>query len=109
MNYSAFNWALDMLYNAIKKINKAATVSIVFLPALQAPMRGFWSNVPEEYHLYALLVLALLSMLLLVGARYISRPRSTMTRRRKRTLLEKQEFVRTVVKAKKVGDGLVKL
>ena len=44
-NYSVFKWALDMLYDALKK-NKAATVSIVYLPTLQVPMHGFWSNVP---------------------------------------------------------------
>ena len=70
---------------------------------LQAPMRGFWSQVPEDYHLYALLLLSLLSLLLLGAAKFVSRPRSTLSRRRKKTLLEKQDFVRTVVKAKKVS------
>jgi len=69
-----------------------------------APVRGFWSSLPDEYHVYALLTLTALSACLLLAARWVAAARPTMTRGRKRTLLEKQDFVRTVVKAKKVGN-----
>lgn len=72
-----------------------------YLALYLAPVRSFWSRLPEDLHLYALLTLLLLSAGLVVVGRYISRHKPTMTRRRKKLLLEQQEFVRTVVKAKK--------
>lgn len=46
----------------------------------------------------------LLSALLLLLARcVVSRTRATITKRRKKQLKEQQEFVQTVVKAKKVN------
>ena len=45
--------------------------------------------------------LAVLTLLLLLLARWCSRTASTMSRRQKRNLLDKQEYVRNVVKAKK--------
>ena len=81
---------------------------IYFTP--QAPLRGFLGNVPSDYHSYALITMVLLSTFLILMAKWASRRRPTMTRKRKKLLLDQQEFVTTVVKAKKVSahvaDGL---
>lgn len=45
-----------------------------------SPVRGFWSAVPEDYFVYAVGVLAALTAALLLAARWISRPKSTMSR-----------------------------
>ncbi len=67
-------------------------------------MHSFWQNVPEGYHFYGLVVLVSLSLLFLMLAQWVSRKRPTMTRRCKKELEEKQQFVTTVVKAKKVSN-----
>lgn len=69
----------------------------------QSPVRAFWSNLPADYHLYASATLVLLSVGLLMFARYVARTKQTMTRKRKKLLKDQQEFVTTVVKSKKVG------
>jgi hypothetical protein len=52
--------------------------------------------------LYALLAFAFLSFVLILMASYVSRTKPTMTRKRKKLLLDQQEFVTNIVKAKKV-------
>merc|ERR1712008_389978 len=66
-----------------------------------APLRGFLGNVPSDYHSYALITMVLLSTFLILMAKWASRRRPTMTRKRKKLLLDQQEFVTNVVKAKK--------
>merc|ERR1719445_881100 len=66
-----------------------------------SPVRAFWSNLPADYHLYASATLVLLSVGLLMFARYVARTKQTMTRKRKKLLKDQQEFVTTVVKSKK--------
>jgi len=66
-----------------------------------APVRTFWKGVPREYQMYAGIFLVVLTLLLLVMARFSSRLSATLSRKQKRTLLDKQEFVRNVVKSKK--------
>lgn len=66
-----------------------------------APVRTFWSGVPEEYHAYGVVFLAVLVLLLLLVSKYFSRTASTLTRKQKRQLLDKQEYVSNVVKSKK--------
>ncbi|XP_076364102.1 uncharacterized protein LOC143253710 isoform X2 [Tachypleus tridentatus] len=66
-----------------------------------SPVRGFWKGLPEEYHLYALGILLALSVLLLLIAKYMVRLKRTLSRKEKRTLLEKQHYVQNVVKVKK--------
>ena len=65
-------------------------------------MRGFWKSLPVDYHTYALIALVLLSTVLVLMAKWMSRKQPTMTRKRKKLLLDQQEFVKSVVKAKKV-------
>jgi GTPase SAR1 family protein len=66
-----------------------------------APVKTFWKGVHTDYQMYAGVFLIVLTLLLLVLARYSSRTRPTLSRKQKRALLDKQEFVRNVVKAKK--------
>ena len=65
-------------------------------------MRGFWKSLPVDYHTYALMALVFLSTVLVLMAKWMSRKQPTMTRKRKKLLLDQQEFVKSVVKAKKV-------
>jgi len=66
-----------------------------------APVRTFWRGVPEEQQIYAGVFLILLAFLLVYLARASSKMTSTLSRKQKRTLLENQEYVQSVVKAKK--------
>lgn len=66
-----------------------------------APVRAFWSGVPEDYQMYGAGALLLLTLGLLGLAKWTSQTSSTLSRRQKRSLLDKQEYVRNVVKAKK--------
>jgi len=66
-----------------------------------APVRAFWAGVPEDYQVYGALSLLVLTLGLLALARWTSQTSPTLSRRQKRSLLDKQEYVRNVVKAKK--------
>eukprot|EP00093_Oithona_nana_P015071 15071.XXX_797237_791838_1 [CDS] Oithona nana genome sequencing. len=65
------------------------------------PLRGFWSRLPTDYHWYALILMVFISAFLLITAKWVSRRRPTMTRKRKKLLQDQQDFVKTVVKDKK--------
>ena len=45
-----------------------------------SPVRGFWSAVPEDYVVYALATLTMLTAALIAAARWMSRPKATMSR-----------------------------
>jgi len=66
-----------------------------------APVRTFWSGIYEEYQAYAVVFLAGVVLLLLLAAKIFSRTVPTLTRKQKRQLLDKQEYVANVVKTKK--------
>merc|ERR1719412_1322870 len=66
-----------------------------------APVRTFWSGLPSDYQVWAAGGLILLIFVLLTLARWASRTSTTLSRRQKRSLLDKQEYVQNVVKAKK--------
>ena len=63
-----------------------------------------WSVVPEDYYVYAVICLVIISLVLMKAAKYMSRTLPTMTRKRKKQLLEQQDFVATIVKKKKVSS-----
>ena len=69
---------------------------------LQTPLRKFLNSLPDDYYGYALIAMVLLSTVLVLMAKWASRRKATMTRKRKKLLLDQQEFVKSVVKAKKV-------
>ena len=93
--------ALERFFNAFSVLILILIISCFTL--LQAPLRGFLGNVPSDYHSYALITMVLLSTFLILMAKWASRRRPTMTRKRKKLLLDQQEFVTNVVKAKKVS------
>jgi len=66
-----------------------------------APVRTFWSGIYEEYQAYAVVFLAVVVLLLLLAAKVFSRTTPTLTRKQKRQLLDKQDYVANVVKTKK--------
>ena len=59
-----------------------------------APVKTFWAGVPDDYQLWAGLGLVVIIMMLVVLARWTSRTTTTLSRRVKRQLLDKQEYVR---------------
>merc|ERR1719436_2245765 len=65
------------------------------------PIKRCMSSYPADTQLYGGLGLVLTTLLLLALARWMARTEATLTRRQKRQLLDKQEFVRSVVKNKK--------
>jgi len=66
-----------------------------------SPLRAFWAEVPADYQMWAGLGLVVITMGLLMLARWTSRTSTTLSRRQKRQLLDKQEYVRSVVMSKK--------
>jgi len=65
------------------------------------PVKTFWSGVPEDYQIWAGVGLVLATIGLMCLAKWTMRTSTTLSRRQKRQLLDKQEFVRNVVKNKK--------
>jgi len=65
------------------------------------PIKKFWSSYPSDYQLYGGLGLLLTTLIMLGLARLLGKTSPTLTRKQKRQLLDKQEFVRSVVKNKK--------
>jgi len=74
---------------------------VEYLKLYVTPIRGVWNVVPEDYYVYAVICLVIISLVLIKAAKYMSRTLPTMTRKRKKQLLEQQEFVTTIVKKKK--------
>jgi len=66
-----------------------------------APVRTFWRGVPEEHQIYAGCFLIVLMIVMVLLARANSKLSPTLSRKQKRSLLDKQEFVTNVVKSKK--------
>jgi len=65
------------------------------------PIKKFWSSYPPDYQLYGALGLVVTTLVLLGLASFLGKTSATLTRKQKRQLLDKQEFVRSVVKNKK--------
>jgi len=65
------------------------------------PVKTFWAGIPAEYQPMAGVVLVVITLGLMLLARWTSKTTSTLSRRQKRQLLDKQEYVRNVVKNKK--------
>merc|ERR1711913_209068 len=65
------------------------------------PIKKFWSSYPSDYQLYGGLGLLLTTLIMLGLARLLGKTSPTLTRKQKRQLLDKQEFVRSVAKNKK--------
>merc|ERR1719411_392896 len=65
------------------------------------PIKKFWASYPSDYQLYGGLGLLLTTLIMLGLARLLGKTSPTLTRKQKRQLLDKQEFVRSVVKNKK--------
>merc|ERR1712141_970678 len=65
------------------------------------PIKKFWASYPSDYQLYGGLGLLLTTLSMLGLARFLGKTAPTLTRKQKRQLLDKQEFVRSVVKNKK--------
>jgi len=66
-----------------------------------SPVKSFWAEVPADYQLWASLGLGVITLGLMMLARWTSKTCSTLSRRQKRQLLDKQEYVRSVVMNKK--------
>ena len=58
------------------------------------PIKKFWSSFPSDYQLYGGLGLLLTTLSMLGLARFLGKTSPTLTRKQKRQLLDKQEFVR---------------
>lgn len=65
------------------------------------PLKIIWGIIPEDYYVYSIISLILISVLLIMKAKVVSRRLPTMSRKRKKLLQDQQEFVATVVKNKK--------
>ena len=68
-----------------------------------SPVKTFWAGIPMDYQVWAGVGLVVITMGLMMLARWTSRTTTTLSRRQKRQLLDKQEYVRSVVKNKKAS------
>merc|ERR1719318_1229350 len=68
-----------------------------------SPVKTFWAGIPPDYQVWAGVGLVVITMGLVLLARWTSRTTTTLSRRQKRQLLDKQEYVRSVVKTKKAA------
>ena len=68
-----------------------------------SPVKTFWAGIPSDYQVWAGVGLVVITMGLVMLARWTSRTTTTLSRRQKRQLLDKQEYVRSVVKNKKAS------
>jgi len=68
-----------------------------------APVRTFWMGLHPDYQVWGAGGLIVMTLTLLFLARWMSRTTVTMSRRQKRSLLDKQEYVKNVVKTKKAS------
>jgi len=66
-----------------------------------SPVRTFWAGVPEDYQFMAGVGLVIVTMVLVMVAKWTSTTITTLSRKQKRQLLDKQEYVKNVVKSKK--------
>ncbi|XP_064619209.1 sarcalumenin-like [Lineus longissimus] len=74
-----------------------------------APVRGFFSAVPQDYHPQVLGVFVVFSLLLLIIAKFSSRRVPTLSRKQKRSFIEQRDYVQSHVKSRKqslYGDYL---
>merc|ERR1719318_1619475 len=68
-----------------------------------SPVKMFWAGIPPDYQVWVGVGLVVITMGLVLLARWTSRTTTTLSRRQKRQLLDKQEYVRSVVKTKKAA------
>ncbi|GCC41392.1 hypothetical protein chiPu_0025227, partial [Chiloscyllium punctatum] len=66
-----------------------------------APVATFWSLIPSELVSSVMLGLAIVSVLFITIARYSLRTSQTLTKKQRRQLLDRQQYVTEVVKQKK--------
>ncbi|KAJ1125182.1 hypothetical protein NDU88_003618 [Pleurodeles waltl] len=66
-----------------------------------SPLAALWNLIPEEQTLYVFLGLLFLSLTLLLLARFYFRTKETLSKKQKRYLLDRREYVHEVVRQKK--------
>lgn len=65
------------------------------------PVTGFWSIIPKDYHSQTYLFLIVLTLIFIGLAWYTSRLSITLSRKEKKALLDRREYIRDVIKPKK--------
>lgn len=71
------------------------------LKSYLAPVEGMWQSIPAEYHLHAMIGIAIACLLLLVLAKLSTRLKPTLTRKEKRYFSDQKNYVQNHVKAAK--------
>nr|XP_054748090.1 uncharacterized protein LOC129253700 [Lytechinus pictus] len=71
------------------------------LKSYLSPIGGIWHTIPIEYHLHAMIGIALICFLLLLFAKLSTRLKPTLTRKEKRYFSEQREYVQKQVKGAK--------
>uniref|UniRef100_T1J2L1 Dynamin N-terminal domain-containing protein n=1 Tax=Strigamia maritima TaxID=126957 RepID=T1J2L1_STRMM len=66
-----------------------------------APIGFFWKIIPIDYHFAAMVALIMLSLFLLLLAKFVGKSKETLKRKQKKVLLERREFVESHVKEQK--------
>jgi hypothetical protein len=65
------------------------------------PINAFWEALPAQYHFYALLSIVVMSGVFLLLARWSSRLVPTLTKKEKKLLIEKRDYIQAHIKSQK--------
>ncbi|KFM74210.1 hypothetical protein X975_14365, partial [Stegodyphus mimosarum] len=65
------------------------------------PFLIIWESLPEDCHLFIVIFIIIVSVLLLILAQWHIRLQPTLSRKQKNALLEKAEYVQTIIKNRK--------
>ncbi|EDO36122.1 predicted protein [Nematostella vectensis] len=71
------------------------------LSTYTAPVEKMWHSIPAQYHYHTLIGMLVFSFLLFLVAKFSSRVKSTLSRKQKRSLMEKRDYVQGYCKGKK--------
>jgi len=95
VNFLASSASKDLLHSTLGK--KGTETLLLYV----APVKTVFATVPAEYHMHFIGGISCIALLFLLLAKYMSRSKSTLSRRQKRLLLEQRDFVQNIVKNKK--------
>nr|XP_002131924.3 uncharacterized protein LOC100182022 isoform X1 [Ciona intestinalis]XP_009862467.1 uncharacterized protein LOC100182022 isoform X2 [Ciona intestinalis] len=96
----------NFLAIALPKESLEAALGVTGAEALAkytSPVGTLWTLIPSNYHNHAACLFIFLTLLLLLAARFAARSMPTLSRKRKRSLVERKSYVQNHVKTKKAA------
>jgi len=107
MNFALFFPFVALLALIASMVSQDTLISVLGLDATEylyiilGPVQRIWRAISGEYQLYFLIAICIITTILMVLAKLLSRKKPTLTRKQKRTLLDNREYVQEFVRNKK--------